>query len=169
MWIARAARHVFTLVITLVAGGLLAATLIRFAPGFGVDEQELDPRYLEESLRAIREVRAGEGDVIRFYGRYLGGLVRGDLGFARSLNRPVSELLAERFPVTLRSVGIALAGAWLIGLALALPGAMLKSPLYDAFSSLLSGVFLCLPAAALALFSSSSTCLRTELSAPINR
>ena len=151
MLIRRVLRHLLAIAITLLMGGLLAATLIRFAPGFGVDERELDPRYREESLRALRAAQATEGNILQFYGRYLGGAVRGEFGLSRSLNRPVSELIAERFPVTLRSLGLALVAAWLIGLLLALPGAMTRSPVYDAVSSLLSGLFLSLPAAALAL------------------
>jgi peptide/nickel transport system permease protein len=151
MWIRRVSRHVLAIAITLFIGGLLAATLVRFAPGFGVDERELDPRFREASLRALREAQAGDGNILQFYGRYLSGAVRGDLGVSRSLNRPVSALIAERFPVTLRSLGLSLVAAWLIGLVLALPGAMSRSPVYDAISSVLSGIFLCLPAAALAL------------------
>ena len=49
----------FCLRLVLVAGfvllsGIVCATLVRFAPGFGVDERELDPRLSNESVLAIR-------------------------------------------------------------------------------------------------------------------
>src|SRR5579864_8755148 len=118
MWIHRIARHASTILITVLLGGLLGATLLRFAPGFGVDERELDPRLISDTVRALRESRATERNVLAFYARYLGGLFRGDLGVSRSLQRPVAELLAERIPVTLRLVGFGLLAGWCLGLAL---------------------------------------------------
>jgi hypothetical protein len=43
---------------TAVIGGLAAATLVRFAPGFDVDEREIDPRFSEASRQAVRAERA---------------------------------------------------------------------------------------------------------------
>ncbi len=151
MWIRYAFRRLLTLAGTVLLGGLLGATLVRIAPGFGVEEQELDARLNAESVRALRESHDGERDILRFYAGYLAGLARGDLGHSRSLNRPVSQLVAERLPLTLRSIAIALLASWLIGLLLALPGAMTSWPAYDVLSTSLSGLFLCLPAAVLAL------------------
>jgi peptide/nickel transport system permease protein len=151
MSIRRALRHLSIIVVTVLLGGLLGATLVRTAPGFGVDERELDSRLREDSLRALRESRAEENNILRFYIHYLTGLLRGDLGSSRSLGRPVVELLAERIPVTFRSVGLGLAGGWLLGLLLALPMAVSRLPGYDFLSAVASGVFLCLPSAVLAL------------------
>ncbi len=151
MWIRQLLRHFLAVSMTILLGGLLGATLVRLAPGFGVDEQELDARLRPESLQALRNANAEERDIVGFYGRYLIGMVHGDLGVSRSLNRTVSELLAARLPVTLRSMGISLLAAWLLALLLALPGAMSRSSIYNVFSIVLSGILLCLPAAVLAL------------------
>lgn len=151
MRLRRAAAYLLKLSLTIVLGGMLAATLVRVAPGFGVDERELDPRLREESRQAIRNARAGETDILHFYASYLGGLVKGDLGFSRSLNRPVTQLLAERLPVTFRTVTIGLGLGWALGLALATVAAASRSPRWDFATSLLSGTFLCIPSAVLAL------------------
>jgi peptide/nickel transport system permease protein len=136
---------------TLLLGGLLGATLVRLSPGYGVNEQELDTRLSQESLQVLRQKREGEGNILRFYAHYLADLLRGDLGTSQSLGQPLVELFADRIPVTFRSVGIGLAIGWLLGLALALPTTVIKSPAYEIFSTVLSGFFLCLPVAALAL------------------
>jgi peptide/nickel transport system permease protein len=151
VWIHRIARHASTILITVLLGGLLGATLLRFAPGFGVDERELDPRLSSDTVRALRESHATERNVLAFYARYLGGLFRGDLGVSRSLQRPVAELLGERIPVTLRLVGFGLLAGWILGLALALPGAVSNKPAYDLLPGFLSGSLLSLPSAVVAL------------------
>ena len=137
--------------LTILFGGLLGATLARLAPGFGTDERELDSRLSPASLQALRQSRAAQGELGAFYKNYLAGLLHGDLGVSSSLRRPVRELLAERIPVTLRGVGLGLAGGWLLGLALAAPAALCRAPFFDLFGSALCGVFLCLPSALLAL------------------
>src|ERR1035441_9011330 len=100
--VSRQARRIL---LTVLLGGLLGATLVRLGPGFGVDERELDSRLSAGSQQAIRTERARDNNIASFYFRYLAGLVRGDFGFSRSLNRPVSELLKERLPLTLVSLG----------------------------------------------------------------
>lgn len=137
---------------TLALAGLLAATMIRLAPGFEVDENELDARLSAETVHALRSLRAKESNIFLFYRDYLIATLRGDLGTSRSLDRPVTELLAERFPVTLRSVGAGLAMGWAVALALAMGGSILRNNAYDLASSGLSGLFLCLPSALLAFF-----------------
>jgi ABC-type dipeptide/oligopeptide/nickel transport system permease component len=63
----------------------------------------------------------------------------------------VRQLLAERLPETLKSVGLGLALGWTLGLALAIATVMSRSWYVDLVSSLLAGVLLCIPAAVLAL------------------
>jgi peptide/nickel transport system permease protein len=151
MWTHCITRHLVKIIVTVLLGGLLGATLVRLSPGFGVDEQELDTRLNADSIRAVRHSRDRERHILRFYAQYLAGLLKGDLGVSHSMDRPVTELLAERIPVTLRSVSTGLVGGWFLGLALALPTAIYGSRAYNLFSTFLSGIFLCLPSAVLAL------------------
>lgn len=139
------------LVATLLLGGLLAATLVRLAPGFGADERELDPRLSPESLDALRNSRDAERDILGFYVRYLGGMLSGDLGTARSLGRPVAELILRRAPVTARSLIWGAALGWLLGLGLALTATLKKGPLCEGVAAVASGLLLCLPSALIAL------------------
>ena len=151
MWVRRLFRHVLTLLLTALLGGLLGAALVRMAPGFGANERELDPRLNSASIQALRRAHADERNILRYYAAYLSGVMRGDLGVSRSLGRPVRDLFAERIPVTLRWVTLGLLGGWLLALALAVPGALWRGWAYDLFTTLVSGLFLCLPSAVLAL------------------
>src|SRR6266436_6358091 len=100
-------------------GGLVSATLVRFAPGYGIDERELDPRLNHASLEAIRNSHRLNSNLLSYYGNYLWGAAQGNCGTSEWLQRPVSSLVRERLPVTARSV--------LIGVLLACAAASLTS------------------------------------------
>jgi peptide/nickel transport system permease protein len=144
-------RLIVRAAIVVILGGFLGATLVRVAPGFGVDEEELDSRLNKESIEALRRAHSTDESVPRFYLRYLSGLFHGDLGVSLSLHQPVRQLLAERFPETMKSIGLGLAFAWSAGLALAMIAVMSRWWLVDFVTSLVASILLCVPAAALAL------------------
>ncbi len=142
-----AARMVFVLAL----GGLLGATLVRVAPGFGVNTEELDSRLSNASIEALERAHAGDANVFRFYLHAMMGLAHGDLGVSESFDEPVRQLLAERFPETLKTVGLGLALAWAAGLGLALAATMPRSALPGVLAGLVASLLLCMPAAVLAL------------------
>ncbi|HEV2987566.1 MAG TPA: ABC transporter permease [Candidatus Angelobacter sp.] len=135
----------------LLLAGLIGATLMRIAPGFTADEQQLNSNLSERSLEAIRQARLENADLSRFYLHYLSGLMRGDLGVSQSLNQPVAELLHERLPSTLRSLAIALALAWMMGMALATAVQLIRSRAFALAAEGLSAGLISTPAAVLAL------------------
>lgn len=139
------------IVIVVLLGGFLGATLVRFAPGFGVDEEELDTRLNNKSIQALRQAQGQDRNLLSFYSRYLGRLFHGDLGVSRTLQRPVSQLLAERFPETLKSVGLGLAVGWTLALPLAIAVVMSRAWFLDTLSNFLVSILLCVPAAVFAL------------------
>jgi len=149
----RIARHALTIVATVVLGGFLSATLVRLAPGFNVDERQLDPHLNSESIRALRQARLEQHNIFRFYFHSLQRAAHGDLGTSISLGQPVSMLLRERAPLTMRLVGIGLLLSWAGALAFSLSAAWLRITAYDAMTTAISGMFLCIPAAVLALLS----------------
>ena len=80
-------------------GGLLSATLVRLAPGFDADERELDPSLNAESVRALRQSRAGEHNILGFYAGYLrGAIARRSRHFSRprpTRAKPFARALAR--------------------------------------------------------------------------
>src|SRR5438270_3295263 len=149
----RIARHGLALIATVLVGGFLSAVLVRLAPGFDVDEQQLDARLSSQTLDALRQARIGQRNIFRFYFHSLQRASHGDLGTSISLGQPVSALIRERSLLTLRLVGMGLLLSWSVAMALALSAAVLRRSAYDAFATVISGTFLCLPAAVLALLS----------------
>jgi peptide/nickel transport system permease protein len=150
-WFAPLLRRLLSLLALTVAGGFLAATLVRYSPGYGVDEHELDPRLSQASVEWIRSQHQQDSSLIRYYGEFLRAAVRGDFGTSESLHRPISQLLAERFHVTLRSVSLAVITAWSAAFALATLSWLFGGWLFDLSCTLVSGFLLSLPAAVIAL------------------
>src|SRR5580698_4896004 len=145
--------HALTLLATVLLGGLFSATLVRLAPGFDVDERELDPHLNAQSVQALRKARHQDHNVFRFYFSYMKRAANGDLGISLALGQPVGTLLRDRAPLTLQLLGLGLGLAWLLTLTMALSAAWLRLSVYDTLTTVVSGTFLCLPAAVLALLS----------------
>lgn len=93
-----------------------AFILMRMVPG--------DPARLilgdvatDEDVAALRAQLGFDGPFHEQLAEFLGGLLRGDLGWSVSLNQPVSVVIAQSVPATLWLVGMTLA----ITLGLAVP------------------------------------------------
>ena len=146
-----AARRLLFLLCLGIGGALLSATLVRFAPGYGVQERELDPRWSAQSVEALRQKQALNEGLPLFYVHYLAALAHGDLGESDSLKRPVRELLRQRLPVTANSVIRGLGVAWLAAVLLASLRLGSRGWLYEASGTAFSSLLLSLPSAVVAM------------------
>jgi peptide/nickel transport system permease protein len=147
------ARHGLAIILTALLGGFISATMVRLAPGFDSDESQLDSHLNSESIQALRRARSEQDNILVFYVHTLNRALHGDLGASMSLQQPVSKLLRDRAPVTIRVIAVGLLLSWTAAMALALSAAFLRQSAYDALATLISGGLLCIPATVLALFS----------------
>ena len=118
-----ALRRLVLFVPTLVGGSLLIFVLMRLVPG---DIAEIlvyqtgseASAVQQKQIAQIRRELGLDRPVAVQYLAWLGDAVRGDFGFSYSQRRPVSEILAERFPrsMELAVLTLALAVAWSIPL-----------------------------------------------------
>ncbi len=136
---------------TALLGGLLTATLVRFSPGFGLDERQLDPSLSGQSKEAALRAHDEQRNTLRFYYGYIKRMCAGDLGVSEALGQPIARLIAERTPVTLELMAWGIAGAWALAALLAVPASASRSYLPTAIAAVLSGVPASLPAAGIAI------------------
>jgi len=132
------AGNALSLLVTVLLGGMLSATLVRLAPGFNTDERELDPHLSAESVQALRNARHQDGNIFHFYFSYMQRAASGDLGTSLALGQPVRTLLRERIPLTLRLLTMGLALAWILTIALSLSAAWLRLSIYDTVTTAVS-------------------------------
>jgi peptide/nickel transport system permease protein len=134
-----------------IVGALLCATIVRFAPGYGVDEHELDSRLSASSRDAIRnQLQLGNG-LISYYGSYISGLLHGNLGTSAFLESPVAGLLKERAPFTARTVLLGWTTAWLAASLLSLLTLRWPTWLLEYSVTAATGILIALPTAVVAL------------------
>lgn len=144
-------RSLAILLMTLAAGILVCATLLRFAPGFDSDERQLDLRLNHESVAAMRAQHSQNRNVLAFYVRYISGALHGEFGDSVEMNRPVRQLIAERLPVTagLSARGIAI--GWLLAAAMAFAEALVRHSGLRIGAVVLTSTLLCIPTTVLAV------------------
>jgi peptide/nickel transport system permease protein len=147
----RLAQHGLRTLSVLAAGSLLAAILVRTAPGFGTNELDLDSRLNAESHRALHGAQGTEGGFLRFYIEWCGRVLHGDLGTSVALNEPVRQLLVERIPETAKTLATGLTLAWTLGLGLALLSSVPGMRCLGWAAWFAASVLLCVPAAVLAI------------------
>jgi peptide/nickel transport system permease protein len=129
--------------------GFVATALVRIAPGFGTDERELDVRLANASIEQLK-LSKDTASIPASYLTFLRNAAKGDFGVSLLLNRPVRELLEDRYSTTAALVAL----GWITGwtLAFVIAGAAVTLPNFGFRSTGLffSGSVLCLPTALLA-------------------
>jgi peptide/nickel transport system permease protein len=113
--IAYVARRLVRAVTTLLGTTLILFVLVRVVPAdpaVSIAGPKADP----ETLAAIRRDLGLDDPVLVQYGRYLGQLVRGDLGRSYVTGRPVATVIAERVPATALLGLVSLSIGFLFGL-----------------------------------------------------
>jgi peptide/nickel transport system permease protein len=149
-------RRMAALALIVLVGGILCATLVRFSPGFGIDERELDGRLNSASIAAIRDSHSANRSLLKFYGQYIHNMLHGQFGTSETFQRPITELMRERSNVSLRSLALALPGAWILVLTGAILITSKRNRSLDYLSSLVVGCLMATPAAMVALWAAST-------------
>lgn len=136
--------------VILILSGLAGASLVRLAPGFGIEAQALDPRLSPQSREALEARHSGERNPLTYYAHFLAGLFRGDAGNSSVFGQPVQDLIRDRAGVTIQTVTVGLVIGWCAALLLGLAATLHRGGLAILPAFALSGSLLSLPSAVLA-------------------
>jgi peptide/nickel transport system permease protein len=114
------ARRVVHGVIVVAIVSTIVFFLIHAAPGDPF-AAAMDNPQVSDAIRANWRSSYGlDRPLAEQYARYVGNVFRGDLGFSFSLQRPVVDAIGDALPNTLLLMAAALAGAFTLGIAVAI-------------------------------------------------
>lgn len=141
-----------TFIATILIGGFAAAALVRYSPGFDVDEDVLNPHISPATIAARHAQREVENGLPRFYLRYLARAAHGDFGKSEAFNLPVSELLRHRASISAGLLVRGTLGGLALGSLLAWLSVWPRRLTLELSAAATSGLLLAIPPAVLALF-----------------
>lgn len=139
-------RRVLLMVLTLFGMSVLIFVMLRLVPGniadILVDSAGIaDPK---EKAKIARELGL-DRPIFDQYLQWIGGLVRGDLGFAYVSERPALEEIAPRIPISAKLAGLALFFSVILGVPLGVISAVRQNSGIDYLLRIISLSGLSLP------------------------
>jgi peptide/nickel transport system permease protein len=123
----RSAQAAATLAVVLV----VLFILMRIAPGDPLGRLAAERPVTPDEIQALRAKYGLDQPILRQFGAYVAGTVRGDFGTSIEYGRPVTALIADRLPATLLLSGIVLALNFTVGLWLGALQATRRGTLVD--------------------------------------
>ena len=139
-------KRVLSLVPTLVGVTILVFLMIRLIPGTVVDQMiGTEARASEETKAAMRAYFGLDQPLHVQYGRWVGGLVQGDLGTSWRNGMSVRQLIFDRLGVTLELAAGALLISLLVGMPLGILSAIKEDTALDHVARLVSLFSLSIP------------------------
>ena len=137
-------RRLLAMIPVLWATVTLTFVLVRLAPGGPFTEEK---SYPQAAIDQINRHYGLDQPMLTQYVRYLGNLLRGDLGPSlKYQNRSVNTIIAETFPVSLELGCWALIVALLLGLSAGITASLHPNTALDYFPMSLAMVGICIPA-----------------------
>ncbi len=128
---------------------LFAVLTFTFVLTFAVPQDParsiLGPKATQEQVDLVRADLGLDDPVVVQYGRYLGSVASGDLGFSFSQRRPVLDVIAGRLPYTVLLAGAALLFQLVVGVSVGLLTAARAGGIVDRLALAVSVVVIALP------------------------
>jgi len=111
------------LILVLIGTSVLSFVLVRVAPGDPA-RMLLPPQAGPEDVAKVREQMGLDQPYIVQYGRYVAGLLHGDLGFSYHTGRPVLDEFVMRLPATIELSVLSFLLAAVVGIWLGVQSAL---------------------------------------------
>ena len=154
-------RRILISVIILFLILLILFLLLQFMPGSPFNDAKLSPEQVDE----LKKRYGLDQPVIVQFFRYVANMFKGDFGVSYSVspNTPITTLLANRFPITLKIGFLSLIFGTLFGVILGLVTAFFKSRIIKAVYSILTLLGVAVPSYLFAVFFSYTLGFKAEL------
>jgi peptide/nickel transport system permease protein len=139
-------RRLFLMAVTLVGMSILIFVMLRLVPGNITDIIFDSAGFVNPAQKKKIERQLGlDQPIVTQYVHWIGGLARGDLGYAYVSEKPAIDEILPRIPVTAKLAGLALIFSVLFGVPLGVMSAVRQNTALDYVLRVLSLSGLSLP------------------------
>jgi peptide/nickel transport system permease protein len=139
------ARRLAHAILLLLAVSIFSLAILQLAPGDFFAPMELNPQISSRTIAGLRSQYGLDQSLPLRYGRWLHGVLKGDLGASFAYNSPVAPLLAVRARNTLLLTGTAMLLAWLIAIPLGMWSAVHRGKWGDRAAGVVTSGLLTVP------------------------
>ena len=129
-------KRILIAIVTLFVILLILFLLLQLMPGSPFNDEKLSA----EQVAVLKEKYGLDKPVIVQFFQYVGNMLKGDLGvsYALSVDTPITDLIANRFPVTLRIGFCAMLLGTLAGMMLGFFTAFFKKKILNVFYNIIT-------------------------------
>jgi len=143
-------RRIATALVTIFLISIVAFIIIQLPPGDFVDayaghKTQGGVIITQDELDVMR-VRLGmDKPLYQQYLKWIGGVIRGDLGFSWEYHRPVKDVLGERLPLTIILTFATLAFTYMVAIPIGIYSAVRQYSIGDNIATILGYIGLATP------------------------
>jgi len=143
-------RRIAALLVTLFLISIIAFIIIQLPPGDFVDayagKKTQGGVIITQDELDVMRVRLGmDKPLYQQYLKWIGGVIRGDLGFSWEYHRPVKDVIGERLPLTLVMVFATLVFTYMVAIPIGIYSAVRQYSVGDHIATLLGYLGLATP------------------------
>lgn len=144
-------RRLANALLLLVGISILSFALLQWAPGSFFDSLRLDPRVSAQAVNGMRAEYGLDQPFMVRYARWIGSVLKGEMGFSLAYGASVGPLLWARAKNTLLLTTSATLLAWLLAVPIGIWSASAKGSLRDRICGIATSTLLTIPDLLLAL------------------
>ena len=140
-----AIKRLLLMIPVIIGVSFLIFFIMDLAPGNIIDTKIAEENMTEEETELLREQYNLNGSMISRYLKYMGGLVRGDLGKSYITGKPVLESYLEKMPATIVLAAASILVSIIISIPLGIYSAIKRGTFTDNTCLVLSFLGLSIP------------------------
>ncbi|MBQ9809678.1 MAG: ABC transporter permease [Spirochaetales bacterium] len=140
-----AIKRLLLMIPVIIGVSFLIFFIMDLAPGNIIDTKIAEENMTEEETELLREQYNLNGSMISRYLKYMGGLVRGDLGKSYITGKPVLESYLEKMPATIVLAAASILVSIIISIPLGIYSAIKRGTFTDNTCMVLSFLGLSIP------------------------
>lgn len=138
------ARRLFLLIPVLIGVILVTFLIVRLIPGDPCVTM-LGERATPAKCEVFLERYGLNDNIFVQFWRYLGNLAKGDFGLSIRFTRPVTDLIAERLPLTMELTFLAMIFSTVVGVLLGVISALKRNTIIDTITMIIANIGVSMP------------------------